>query len=208
MAEPSNHKSLTDPEYRDQTQTPPWLFAAFNFMYQYDLDAAATHKSAHCNRYFTPEDDALSIDWSETLAEIDKPTVWLNPPFSNIYPWFLHCLEQQKKGVLTTMFVPHENRAKWWPAGYPVKITDIVGYWQEVPIKSKVGGTRKVWRSGGIRFVNAKTGIENKCELNKPMCLIEFNPDYLGQETQYSSIQKSVLLDLGHGELNKVKKAS
>lgn len=207
MAEPSNHKSQTDKTFRDLTQTPPWLYAAFNFMYRYDLDAAALPESAHHERYYTPENDALKIDWSEDLKHIEKPKVWLNPPFSDIFPWREKCLEQQLKGVHTTMFVPHENRAQWWPAGLPVKVIDITGYYKTKIYKSgkNKGQQYQDWCSGGIRFVDAKTGLENEHELNKPMCLIDFNPQYIGQATDFGFIQKNVLLELGHAELEKIK---
>jgi len=203
MAEPSNHKSTTDKAYRDLTQTPPWLFAAFNSLYHYDIDLAALPQSAHCSRYYTPEIDALKQNWRNDLAHIQKPTGWLNPPFSDILPWKQKCLEEQEKGFTTTLFVPRENRAQWWVAGLGVKVIDIVGYYTDKVYASgpKKDTAYKKWCSGGIKFVDAKTGQESKHELNKPMCLIEFNPSMLGQPTQYTHIRKDHLFARGQAAL-------
>ncbi|TMP23753.1 DNA N-6-adenine-methyltransferase [Pseudoalteromonas ruthenica] len=198
MASPSNHESKSIKAYRDFTRTPRWVFEAFNSMYQYDLDAAALECSALLPNYYTPKQDSLSRDWSSENEPKGKfLSVWLNPPFSNIYPWVEKVLEQQEKGVLTTLFVPHENRAKWWPAGLPCKIIDIVGYYKDLGVyKSgvKKGAPKKRWCSGGIKFVDARTGLENKHELNKPMSLIEFHPNHIGKPTTFGYIQKNVLM--------------
>lgn len=46
--------------------TPQSFFDAINEEFHFSLDAAATHKSAKCPAYFTPEDDGLKRPW--TLA--------------------------------------------------------------------------------------------------------------------------------------------
>lgn len=209
MAKISNHQSKTDKAHRDTTQTPPWLYAAFNSLYQYDIDLAALPQSAHHIKYFTPEDDALIKDWRGELSHIRKPVGWLNPPFSNILPWREKCLIEQEKGFFTTMFVPHDNRAEWWFAGLPVRVIDIVGYYDIHTYlsgnNSRKGTEYKKWRSGGIRFVDSKTGLENETELNKPMCLVEFSPHHIGKPTDYTTMAKDILLEIGHAELEKIK---
>lgn len=198
MATPSNHQSQTDAAFRDFTRTPHWLFQAFNLEFGYHLDAAALPESALLPNYLTPADDALTVDWSAHLSHIDRPCVWLNPPYSDIAPWIEKAIEQQKKGVTTTLLVPHDNRTNWWPSDTASEIRDIVGYYETLKYQSGAlkGMEYKKWRSGGIKFINAKTGKEMENELNKPICLIVFRPfhDY---PTAHKSVRKDALMALG-----------
>lgn len=59
----------------DLWETPPEVFEPLNREFRFTLDAAASDKTAKCGRYFTPEQDGLSQDWS-------GHTVWVNPPYS------------------------------------------------------------------------------------------------------------------------------
>ena len=43
--------------------TPVDFFKGLDSEFHFDLDAAATPKSAKCSSYFTPDDDALKQDW-------------------------------------------------------------------------------------------------------------------------------------------------
>ena len=43
--------------------TPADFFAELDQEFHFDLDPAATDKSAKCARYFTPDDDGLKMDW-------------------------------------------------------------------------------------------------------------------------------------------------
>ncbi len=43
--------------------TPADFFAELDREFHFDLDPAATDKSAKCARYFTPADDGLKMDW-------------------------------------------------------------------------------------------------------------------------------------------------
>ncbi|OEF51001.1 adenine methyltransferase [Enterovibrio norvegicus] len=204
MATPSNHQSKTDAAYRDSTQTPPWLFQAFNAEFHYDLDAAALPESALVETYYTPDQDALTQDWSALFTFNHRPAVWLNPPFSDILPWMEKAREQQAKGVLTTLLVPRDNRTEWWPHDCASEIRDIVGYHEERTYKTgnkqKKGQPYKKWISGGIAFVDAKTGEEMPNELNKPMCLVVFDPLHFGP-CVYKTIRKDLLMKRGHERL-------
>ena len=47
--------------------TPPELFAELDQEFHFDLDPAATDKSAKCAKYFTLADDGLKMDWGGIL---------------------------------------------------------------------------------------------------------------------------------------------
>ncbi len=209
MATPNNHASQTDPDFRDQTSTPDWLFQAFNAEFDFDLDAAATDESAKCSIYFTPETDGLAQPWDGAVIPFKKITVWVNPPYSDIGPWMLKAKEEQAKGVTTVLLVPHDNRTDWWPWDIASEIRDIVGYYEERTYKSgkRKGQTYKKWVSGGIRFINAKTREEMPHELNKPICAVVFDPYHVGP-CVYKPITKRELMDRGQAILNQQQKAA
>jgi phage N-6-adenine-methyltransferase len=207
MANINNHASKSNKDFRDFTQKPKWFFEAFNHRFNYNLDGAALPVSALCKRFITPKQNSLKKDWSLLLADEQKPAVWVNPPYSDILPWVNKGVEQREKGVFNTLLVPHENRAQWWPYERASEIWDIVGYYKDHSYKSgpRKNTTVKKWVSGGIKFVNAKTGIEEKNELNKAMCLIIFDPMHIGPCIK-RTIRKDVLMAIGKAALAKQKK--
>lgn len=48
--------------------TPADFFKELDQEFHFDLDPAATTKSAKCARYFTPTDDGLKADWGGILC--------------------------------------------------------------------------------------------------------------------------------------------
>ena len=48
--------------------TPADFFAELDREFHFNLDPAATDKSAKCARYFTPADDGLKMDWGGGVA--------------------------------------------------------------------------------------------------------------------------------------------
>lgn len=43
--------------------TPPEFFAQLDHEFNFELDPAATAKSAKCPKFYTPEEDGLSHSW-------------------------------------------------------------------------------------------------------------------------------------------------
>lgn len=81
--------------------TPPEFFNELDQEFHFDLDPAATDKSAKCARYFTPADDGLKMDWGGCR-------VFCNPPYGRqIYDWVRKGYEEsQKPGTLVVMLIP------------------------------------------------------------------------------------------------------
>lgn len=48
--------------------TPADFFSELDQEFHFNLDPAATDKSAKCARYFTPADDGLKADWGGGVA--------------------------------------------------------------------------------------------------------------------------------------------
>ena len=53
--------------------TPPDFFAELDREFHFELDAAATGKSAKCARYFTPADDGLAQSWGGYAFSATRP---------------------------------------------------------------------------------------------------------------------------------------
>lgn len=57
--------------------TPQDFFAQLDAEFHFTLDAAATEKSAKCEKYYTPETDGLASPWNLAGGYcILQPTVW------------------------------------------------------------------------------------------------------------------------------------
>lgn len=197
--------SKTKEEYRDQTSTVPWLFAALDDEFDFAIDLAATSMSAKCGVYFTPETDSLKQDWFASVPPLSSATGWLNPPYSKILPWIEKAQQEQEKGFTTCFLVFADSSSEWWPQGRPCIIREITGYYYDHQYKTgkRKGTTGKRWASGRMEFVNAETGETMKDPLNKPCCLIIFPGLYRGP-TLRESITKLSLMERGHARLAKL----
>ena len=60
--------STTQTDTRDMTQTPLWLFRALDLEFNFSLDAAALPETALCQKYLTPDIDALNVDWGDFIS--------------------------------------------------------------------------------------------------------------------------------------------
>lgn len=49
--------------------TPADFFSELDQEFHFNLDPAATDKSAKCARYFTPADDGLKADWEAVAVD-------------------------------------------------------------------------------------------------------------------------------------------
>lgn len=54
--------------------TPADFFSELDQEFHFNLDPAATDKSAKCTRYFTPADDGLKADWGGVACSVIHPT--------------------------------------------------------------------------------------------------------------------------------------
>ncbi|MCD7927339.1 MAG: phage N-6-adenine-methyltransferase [Oscillospiraceae bacterium] len=81
--------------------TPQSFFDELDQEYQFNLDPAATAKSAKCAEYFTPEQDGLKMDWG-------GHRVFCNPPYGRaIKDWVKKGYEESlKPDTLVVMLIP------------------------------------------------------------------------------------------------------
>jgi phage N-6-adenine-methyltransferase len=94
----------------DERQTSPEVFDPLHERFRFTVDAAALPRNAKLERFWTPDDDALSQSWA-------RERVWCNPPYSHIEPWVAKAWEEfRPRGAeLIVMLVP-ANRTEqgWW----------------------------------------------------------------------------------------------
>lgn len=175
-------KSTTNPEFRDLTRTPPWLFRAIDHMFIHTLDVAALPESALCREYITPEEDALAstTSWAARCPEnaYGIKRVWCNPPYSNIAPWVEKAYHEAKHGVNTTFLLPADATCGWWPVGEKFDLITITG--------SK--NAKGKHESGRIAFISAETGQELKAPTGGSVFLF-VGPMHEKERRSYTSKQ-------------------
>ena len=178
--------STTPTGTRDMTQTPLWLFRALDLEFNFALDAAALPETALCEKYLTPDIDALSVDWGDFISpSVRSPWAWLNPPYSDIGPWVEKAIEQQRRGIGTVMLVPQDTSTEWCPCERTSEVRHITGYHDE----------NGKWRNGRVSFINKATGEEMKGNPKGSMFLI-FAPNWRG-ECRIRDVSKLTLLLAG-----------
>jgi phage N-6-adenine-methyltransferase len=90
----------------DERATPAEYFAVLDRRFRFTVDACALAYNAKLPRYWTPNDDGLTQDWS-------GERVWCNPPFSDIRPWVLKARDGGAE--LAVLLVPaNRTDSEWW----------------------------------------------------------------------------------------------
>ena len=183
----ADYRGSTTPEAtRDMTQTPLYLFRALDLEFNFSLDAAALPETALCEKYLTPDIDALSVDWGDfIIPSVRSPWVWLNPPYSDIGPWVEKAIEQQWRGIGTVMLVPQDTSTEWYPGERASEVRHITGYHDE----------NGKWHNGRVSFINKATGKEMKGN-PKGSTLIIFAPNWRG-ECRIRDVSRLTLLLAG-----------
>lgn len=89
--------------------TPPDFFKELDQEFHFDLDVAATDKSAKCRNYFTPADDGLHQNWGGHI-------VFCNPPYGRaISDWVRKgCEESRKPGTVVVMLIPARTDTSYY----------------------------------------------------------------------------------------------
>ena len=121
----TEHKSNTPTEIRDLWQTPKFVFDYYDKRFGFDIDLAASTANALCGEYCTEYEDALlhdtfqdklfNLGLVEDGSEYAKPSVWCNPPYSNLMPWVAMMVEYAETyGVKIVTLIPADTSVKWF----------------------------------------------------------------------------------------------
>lgn len=112
-------------------------FAPLHERFRFTIDVAATEQNARLPRYWTAEDDALSLSWA-------GERVWCNPPYSlpALERWVATAWRQWNDGAdLIVMLAPaNRTEQRWWQT------------WIE-PARDGRGPLRTEFLPGRMRFL-------------------------------------------------------
>ncbi|MBO7171333.1 MAG: hypothetical protein J6V52_00025 [Bacteroidaceae bacterium] len=88
----------------DMWATPQWFFDELDKEFNFTLDACAVKENAKCERFFSPEDDGLSKEWTGT--------VWCNPPYGRTIGQWVKKAAESKATIV--MLLPARTDTKWF----------------------------------------------------------------------------------------------
>lgn len=95
----------------DEWRTPLWLFQWLSSRFNFKLDVAATKENSLCEKFCTPEMDALTLPWFVGPYE----WIWINPPYSDVTTWVLKAAHEMKVHQhQCLMLLPVRSDQKWW----------------------------------------------------------------------------------------------
>ncbi|ASN14885.1 phage N-6-adenine-methyltransferase [Pantoea ananatis] len=113
-------------EIGDQWRTPDLIWWGINSMFgPFVLDLFADESNAKCEAYYSAEDNALSQNWSERLAELNG-AAYANPPYSRasqhdgqyitgMRQIMAHTLAMREAGGRYVFLIKAATGEAWWP---------------------------------------------------------------------------------------------
>lgn len=93
-------------------ETPQDLFDLLHRQYHFTFDLAADKNNTKCEKYYTEENDALSVEWHGRC--------WLNPPYggnstNKLALWVEKAYVECKKPTCeVTLLIPARTNTNWW----------------------------------------------------------------------------------------------
>lgn len=91
----------------DVWATPQDFFDKYNAIYGFQLDVCALPENAKCQRFFSPQQDGLSQEWSGIC--------WMNPPYGReIKHWVKKAYESSLNGATIVCLLPARTDTSWW----------------------------------------------------------------------------------------------
>lgn len=175
-------------EVGDQWRTPDLLFWGINSIFgPLVLDLFADDSNAKCPVWYTAEDNALTQDWSERLAELGG-AAFANPPYSRsqyhekqaitgMTHIMNHTMAMREKGGRYIYLVKSATSETWWPedADHIMFIRGRIGFdlpvWfvpadeKQQPTSAFFAGAiavfDKTWRGESFSYIN-RNELEEK----------------------------------------------
>lgn len=175
-------------EVGDQWRTPDLLFWGINSIFgPMVLDLFADDSNAKCPAWYTAEDNALTQDWSERLAELGG-AAFANPPYSRsqyhekqaitgMTHIMNHTMAMRDKGGRYIYLVKSATSETWWPEdadhimfirgriGFDLPVWFVPANEKQQPTSAFFAGAiavfDKTWRGESFSYIN-RTELEEK----------------------------------------------
>lgn len=94
----------------DLWETPQYIYDALNNEFHFELDAACNINNCKCPLGLYVEFyDSLKQPW-HLLAR----SIWLNPPYSDPYPWVKKAYEESLNGCTVVCLLPVDTSTEWF----------------------------------------------------------------------------------------------
>lgn len=91
----------------DLWATPDDFFAAVEREFPIETDVCALPENAKARRYFTPQQDGLTMPWHGVC--------WMNPPYGRtIGKWVRKAYESAQDGATVVCLLPARTDTAWW----------------------------------------------------------------------------------------------
>jgi hypothetical protein len=94
---------------KDSTATPPWLYKELDDEFHFDFDPCPLNRN--------PTFNGLSVEWGRVN--------YVNPPYSNKFPWIIKSLQEFAKKKTVVMLLPVDTSTSWfhdWIKPYATEI--------------------------------------------------------------------------------------
>lgn len=87
--------------------TPRSLFDQLDTEFHFTLDVCANSDNAKCEKFFSPEDNALFQKW--------RGVCWLNPPYGReVGRWLGKAVDAARNGATVVCLLPARTDTKWF----------------------------------------------------------------------------------------------
>ena len=103
----------------NEWSTPQDLFDALDKVFSFNLDPCANKENHKCDRYFTIEDDGLSLPWSGS--------VFMNPPYGSVIGhWIKKAYEESQRHDVEVVvcLIPSRTDTRYWH-NYVMKASEV-----------------------------------------------------------------------------------
>lgn len=98
----------------DLWETPQYIIDWIFNEFPCELDAACNAQNKKCEAgIITPAFNALERNWNFDGYRNYK-RIWLNPPYSDPYPWVKKAYEESQKGCTVVCLLPADISTKWF----------------------------------------------------------------------------------------------
>lgn len=103
---------------RTNYETPQDFFDTLDGEFKFTLDACASNCNRKVEKYFSREDDGLSMDWSGNV-------VWVNPPYDKTGLWMKKAYETAQNGDTVVCLVPGRSSDTVWWHDYVMRSSEL-----------------------------------------------------------------------------------